>query len=75
MVTIYSTTHCPFCKMAKDYLDKSGVSYKDINVEVDDDGLADMFKKSGQNGVPVIDIDGTIIVGFDREAIDRALKL
>ena len=75
MVTIYSTTHCPYCKMAKDYFTQHNVEYKDINVEQDDAAAAAMIKKSGQMGVPVIDIDGTIIVGFDRGSIDEILHL
>ncbi len=74
MIKIYSTTHCPYCKMAKDYFDKNKVEYKDYNVEADEEALADMVKKSGQMGVPVIDINGTIIVGFDRGAIDQVLS-
>jgi len=73
MVKIYSTIHCPYCKMAKDYFAKNSVEFKDYNVETDDDVLAEMVKKSGQLGVPVIDINGTIIVGFDRQAIEHAL--
>ncbi len=74
MVKIYSTTHCPYCKMAKDYFTKTNVEFKDFNVEADDEALAEMVKKSGQMGVPVIDINGTIIVGFDRQAIEHALS-
>ena len=59
--------------MAKDYFTQHNVEYKDINVEQDDAAAADMIKKSGQMGVPVIDIDGTIIVGFDRGSIDEIL--
>ena len=59
--------------MAKDYFTKTNVEFKDFNVEADDEALAEMVKKSGQMGVPVIDIDGTIIVGFDRQAIEHAL--
>jgi glutaredoxin-like YruB-family protein len=74
MVKIYSTTYCPYCKMAKEYFAKKGVSFQDFNVEDDEEALAEMVRKSGQMGVPVIDIDGTIIVGFDRQAIDEALE-
>jgi len=59
--------------MAKDYFTKTNVEFKDYNVESDDEALAEMVKKSGQMGVPVIDINGTIIVGFDRQAIEHAL--
>jgi glutaredoxin len=59
--------------MAKDYFTKNNIEYTDFNVEADDNALADMVKKSGQMGVPVIDIDSTIIVGFDRQSIEHAL--
>jgi glutaredoxin len=61
--------------MAKDYLDQKGVSYKEINVQEDDEAAAEMIRKSGQMGVPVLDINGKIIVGFDRGAVDEALQL
>lgn len=73
MVKIYSTTHCPYCKMAKEYFAKNNVEFQDFNVEADDEALAEMVKKSGQLGVPVIDINGDIIVGFDRQSIEHAL--
>lgn len=75
MITIYSTTHCPYCKMAKEYLSQHNIEFKDVNVEEDDEAASEMIRKSGQMGVPVIDIDGTIIVGFDRGAIDDVLKI
>lgn len=73
MIIVYSTTFCPYCKMAKEYLDQKGVSYKDVNVQEDDEAAAEMIRKSGQMGVPVLDINGKIIVGFNREAIDEAI--
>ncbi|MFA6495350.1 MAG: Uxx-star family glutaredoxin-like (seleno)protein [Candidatus Paceibacterota bacterium] len=74
MVTIYTTTHCPYCKMAKDYFTERDVSYREVNVEADDEAAAEMIRKSGQMGVPVIEVKGTVIVGFDRDAIERALE-
>ncbi|MFA7201411.1 MAG: glutaredoxin domain-containing protein [Candidatus Paceibacterota bacterium] len=74
MITIYSTTFCSYCKLAKAYLDEKKVSYKEVNVQEDDAAAAEMIRKSGQMGVPVLDIDGKIIVGFDRGAIDEALQ-
>jgi len=74
MVTIYTTTHCPYCKMAKDYFTEKNVPYAEINVEMDDEAAAEMIKKSGQMGVPVLDINGTIIVGFDPQTIEQALS-
>lgn len=73
MITVYSTTWCGFCHSAKQYFDKLGVKYKDVDVERDMNAAQEMIQKSGQMGVPVIDIDGTIIVGFDRPRIDQQL--
>lgn len=74
MITVYSTTWCGFCHAAKQYFDKLGVKYKDVNVEQDREAAQEMIQKSGQMGVPVIDIDGTIIVGFNRPVIDQQLR-
>lgn len=73
-VTIYSADWCAFCHAAKDYLDKLGVTYTDKNVEEDVAFAQEAVEKSKQTGIPVLDIDGTIIVGFDRHKIDAALK-
>jgi len=73
-VIVYSTQTCPYCHMAKDYLREKGVEFEDIDVSKDHDKAKEMMSKSGQSGVPVIDIDGQIIVGFNREAIDEALE-
>ncbi len=74
MVTIYSAVWCAFCHAAKDYMDKLGVKYVDKDVEKDPAFMRESVDKSGQMGIPVIDINGTIIVGFNRPAIDQALK-
>ena len=74
MVTIYSATWCPYCHAAKQYLDKLGVKYTDRDVDEDPTAATESVAKSGQRGIPVLDIDGTIIIGFDRPAIDSALK-
>jgi glutaredoxin len=60
--------------MAKDYLDKKGAIYKDVDVSEDKKAAEEMVEKTGQMGVPVLDIDGAIIIGFDKEAIDAVLK-
>jgi glutaredoxin-like YruB-family protein len=72
-VTIYSATWCAFCHAAKDYLTKLGVAYEDKDVEKDPKFAQESVAKSGQMGIPVLDIDGTIIIGFDRPKIDAAL--
>lgn len=71
---IYSATWCAFCHAAKQYFDKLGVKYDDRDVEADQKNAQESVEKSGQMGIPVIDIDGEIIVGFDRPKIDQALK-
>lgn len=74
MVIVYSAVWCGFCHAAKNYFDKLGVEYEDRDVERDPQFMHESINKSGQMGVPVIDIDGEIIIGFDRIRIDSALK-
>ncbi len=73
-VTIYSAPWCAFCHAAKDYLDKKGVAYTDKDVDSDRAIAEESMKISGQTGIPVLNINGTIIVGFDRPRIDAALQ-
>ncbi len=72
-VRVYTTPSCPYCGMAKRYLESKNVSYESIDVSVDRNAAVEMVSKSGQRGVPVIDFDGTIIVGFDKSRIDSML--
>ena len=72
-IIVYSTQTCPYCNMVKDYLKEKGVEFADIDVSQDHEKAQEMMSKSGQSGVPVVDINGKIIVGFNREAIDEAL--
>lgn len=74
-VKVYSTPTCPWCHKAKDFLKENKVEFDDIDVSADDVARKEMVEKSGQMGVPVIDIDGKVIVGFDQEAIKKELKL
>ena len=73
-VRVFSTENCPYCHMAKDYLQAKGVGFEDINVGEDRAAADEMVEKSGQMGVPVLDINGEIIVGFDLPKIDAALE-
>ncbi|HNU95985.1 MAG TPA: glutaredoxin domain-containing protein [Candidatus Magasanikbacteria bacterium] len=75
MINIYSTPTCPYCHMVKDYLKGKGVEFNDYNVAEDQAKAQEMVEKSGQMGVPVIEIDNNIIVGFDKPEIDRLLNL
>lgn len=74
-IKIYSTPTCPYCKMAKQFLKENNIEFTDINVANDQQAAQEMVSKSGQMGVPVIDIDGQLIVGFDKGAIKKALGL
>ncbi|MHB1864751.1 MAG: glutaredoxin family protein [Candidatus Saccharimonadales bacterium] len=73
-VTIYSASWCGFCHAAKQYLDKLGIKYADHDVDHDFKAAQEAVAKSGQRGIPVLDIGGDIIVGFDRPKIDASLK-
>lgn len=74
-VIVYSTQTCPYCHAAKDFLKENKIAFQDIDVSKDQAKAQEMIEKSGQMGVPVIDINGTIIVGYDKEAIKKALKI
>lgn len=73
-VKVYSTPTCPYCLMVKKYFDEKNVQYENLDVSQNRDAAAEMINKSGQRGVPVVDIDGNIIVGFDREKIESLIK-
>lgn len=74
-VKVYSTPTCPFCHKVKDFLKSNNVAYEDIDVSSDQEKVKEMVDKSGQMGVPVIDIEGEIIVGFDKDKISKALEI
>jgi len=74
-VKVYSTPTCPLCIRAKQFLKENAVSFEDIDVSMNHDAAQDMIKRSGQMGVPVIDIEGDLIIGFDKDKIKRALGI
>ena len=74
-IQIYTTSNCVYCKMAKAWFKENKVEYEEINLEGNSEKQREMIEKSGQMGVPVIDIDGQIIIGFDKEAIKQALGM
>ena len=74
-VIVYSTPSCPFCHSLKEYLKEKNISFKEIDVSENEEKLKEMIKKSGQMGVPVLEIDNNIIVGFDKEKIDKILGI
>lgn len=72
-VIVYSTPNCPFCVKVKEYLQNRKIDFTDYDVSKDKDKAAEMIQKSRQKAVPVLDINGWIIVGFRPEAIEKAL--
>ena len=74
-VTVYSTQSCPWCVKAKEFLKQNKIKFEDKDVSENDKAREEMVKKSGQMGVPVLDIDGEIIIGFDVERIKEALNI
>ena len=74
-VTIYTTPSCVYCKMTKEFFAKNGVQYEEKNVATDLKAREDMLEKSQQLGVPVIEVDDTIIVGFDQKNLEKALGI
>jgi glutaredoxin-like YruB-family protein len=75
MVTVYTTDVCPWCVRVKTYLKQRGVRFREVNVQHDQQAARRMVERSGQQGVPQIDIDGRVVVGFDKPAIDSLLGL
>lgn len=73
-VSIYSTPSCHFCNMAKDYFKENNIEYTEYNVAEDAEKRSEMMEKSGQMGVPVIDIEGELVVGFNEAKISELLK-
>jgi glutaredoxin-like YruB-family protein len=73
-VTIYTTPTCGYCRVAKDYFRTNDVPFTEYDVSADQRKAEEMVRKSGQRGVPVIDVHGKVIVGFNRPEIEKALK-
>ena len=73
-VKVYSTTWCAYCRMVREYLDKLGVPFKDIDIEQDPAAGQYIMSKTHSAGVPQIEIGEQVILGFDRPRIDAALK-
>ncbi len=74
-VIVFSTPTCPHCNSAKRYLRERGIPFRDVDVSRDPAAARDMIRRSGQQGVPVIDIGGKIVVGFNKAEVDRLLGL
>jgi len=74
-IIIYSTENCKFCHMLKDYLTEKGFTYENIDIGKDHAQAEIAKEKSGQMGVPVTDIDGHIVIGYDVDAVDNLLNI
>lgn len=73
-IKVYSTPTCPYCKIAKEYLSSKNVAFEDIDVSSDTKAAEEMVKISGQMGVPVILVDGEVIVGFDKSRLEPLIN-
>lgn len=74
-VKVYSTPTCPYCRLTKDFLKEKGIAFSDIDVAADPSAANEMVKKSGQMGVPVIEVNGSVIVGWNKGALEEALGM
>lgn len=74
-IRVFSTPSCVYCSTLKEYLTSNKFSFEDIDISLDDKALDEMVERSGQMSVPVVDIDGEIIVGFDKKKIDELLNI
>ncbi len=74
-VRVYTTPTCPWCVKVKEFLSENDTSFEEVDVSRDPNAAREMVERSGQMGVPVTDVDGEIIIGFDVEALKRALNL
>jgi len=75
IIKVYSTPTCPYCVTLKEFLKQKGFQFEDIDVSQNQQALDEMVKKTGQFGVPVVDVDGQIMIGFDREKITQLLNI
>ena len=75
MIKVYTTPTCIYCQNLKTFLKEKGIEFEEINVANNPEALKEMVAKSGQLGVPVVDIDGQIVIGFDKEKISKLLNL
>ena len=74
-VKVYSTPTCPYCKRVKQFLNDNNIAFENYDVSADQAKAEEMIQKTGQMGVPVIDIEGELIVGFDKEKIKQSLGI
>lgn len=74
MIKVYTIPNCPYCKKVKSYFEMKNIEYENVNVSEDKEQRAEMIELSGQKSLPVTNINGEIILGFNKYAIDAALE-
>jgi len=74
-IKVYSTPGCPWCNVAKDFFKSHNLDFEDIDVSLDEKAAQEMIKKSGQMGVPVIEIDDKIVIGFNKPVLEEILGI
>ena len=74
-VKVYSTPTCPYCVAVKEFLKENKVEFEDINISQDEESMKMIVEKTGQMGVPVVDIDGELVIGFNRQKIIELLNI
>ncbi|MDD2913220.1 MAG: glutaredoxin family protein [Candidatus Pacebacteria bacterium] len=74
-ILVYTTPVCPYCVTVKNFLKDNNIEFEEIDVSADEKAAEEMISKSGQMGVPVLDIGGEIVIGFDKEKISQLLGL
>jgi glutaredoxin 3 len=74
-VTIYTTPTCAYCKMTKEFFKENNIEYAEKDVATDAEARDKMIQVSGQMGVPVVDIDGKLVIGFDKAKLSELLEL
>lgn len=74
-ICVYSTNACSYCVQLKDWLKEKNIKFEEINVSEDKEKAMEMVEKTGQMGVPVTEIDGKFVVGFDKEKLKKLLKI
>jgi glutaredoxin-like YruB-family protein len=74
-VRVFSTPTCPYCVTLKEYLKENKIAFEDIDVSQDENALNEIVEKTEQTAVPVIDINGQFIIGFDKEKISQLLNI
>lgn len=74
-IKVYSTPTCSYCLTLKAFLREKGIVFEEVDVSQDERAAREMIEKSGQMGIPVVEIDGQIVVGFDKAKISQLLKI